>query len=281
LFPAFKSKFMGFRWNYSQYQTHLINDPTQFSHNYYNSYEIWGGINIGKRWQILAFLPYYSNIQFDDDAGHTTKSGLGDITILANYKLYDSRLLKNSSGTPSQQLWIGGGAKIPTGSFNVNVNDSSTTLADINAQIGTGSVDLLFNARHSIQFKNFGMSTSASYKIGLANSQDYKYGNKLTLTSIAFYQVRSKNVTITPNAGFDYENIESNRLNKQKIYLSDGLNSGTFATGGHVFSFLAGVELTIKQVTIGANIQTPLSQEFAAGQTKLDVKGMVHVTLSL
>jgi hypothetical protein len=280
LFPNFKSKFIGVRWNYAAYHTHLLNDPTQFSHNYYNTTEIWGGINAGKRLQLLGFLPYHSNIQFDDDAGHTKKSGIGDITVLANYKLFDSKLLKNPSRTSTQELWIGGGLKVPSGSFNVNANDSSTTLADINAQIGTGSVDFLLNARHSIQYKNVGIGTSASYKIGMANSQHYKYGNRLTLNSIAFYQVKTSTITVIPNAGFSFENIEGNRLNQQKIYLSDGLDAGQFATGGHAFNFLAGVEVNIKKVTIGANIESPMSQQFAGGQTKLGMKGMMHVTFS-
>jgi hypothetical protein len=276
LFPNFKSKFLGVRWNYSEYHTHLMNDPTQFSHNYYNTTEVWGGVNIGKRWQLLAFLPYHSNVQFDDDKGHTTKSGFGDITLLGNYKLVDKR----SGSTSLNQVWIGGGVKIPTGSFNVNVNDAATTLADINAQIGTGSVDLLLNARHSVQINNFGISTSASYKIGFANSQHYKYGNKFDVNSIAFYQVKANHFSITPNAGLAYENIGSNRLNNQKIYLSDGLDAGSFHTGGYAFNFLAGAEVTIKQVTIGANIQSPLSQQFAAGQTNINIKGIMHITLA-
>lgn len=281
LFPNFKKSFIGLRWNYAEYHTHLLNDPAQFSHNFYNTTEIWAGFNIGKRFQVLAFLPYHYNAQFDDDMGHTTKNGMGDITVLANYKLFDTRYLKNQTNKTSQQLWIGGGIKLPTGTFNVDVHDSTTTLADINAQIGTGSVDLLLNARHTVQFNNFGINTSVNYKIGLANDQHYKYGNKLSLNSIASYRISNRNLTITPNAGLSFENIESNQLNGQKIYLSDGLNSGTFATGGHVLSALAGVEVTVKQVTIGANIQAPISQDFAAGQTKLNVRGMLHVTFAL
>ena len=281
LFPNFKSKFIGVRWNYAEYHTNLINDPTQFSHNFYNSFEIYSGFNIGKRWQVLAFLPYHYNVQFDDDKGHVSKSGLGDITVLANYKLFDTRYLKNQTNTTSQQVWIGGGIKLPTGSFNVDVNDSTTTLADINAQIGTGSVDLFLNGRHTIQFNNFGINTSASYKIALPNNQNYKYGNKLSINSIAFYRISQKHTTITPNAGLSFENIEANKLNGQKIILSDGLNSGTYVTGGHVINALAGVEITIKQITIGANLQLPLSQDFAAGQTKLNVKGMLHISFAL
>ncbi len=281
LVPNFKRQFIGVRYSYAEYHTSLINDPTQFSHNFYNTVEIWSGINIGKRWQVLAFLPYHYNVQVDDDMGRTIKNGFGDITVLGNYKLFDTRYLKNLPNRSSQQIWIGGGVKLPTGSFSVDVNDSTTTLADINAQIGTGSVDLFVNARHEIRFDHFGINSSVSYKIGLPNSQDYKYGNKLMLNSIAFYRINKKALTITPNAGLAYENTASNKLNGQKIYLSDGLNSGAYATGGYTLNALAGAEITIKQVTIGANMQLPLAQDFAAGQTKLNLKGMLHISVAL
>ena len=281
LIPNFKSKFIGVRYSYAEYHTKLINDPTQFSHNFYNTVEIWSGFNIGSRWQLLAFLPYHYNVQFDDDLGHASKNGLGDITVLGSYKLFDTRYLKNQTNNASQQVWIGGGIKIPAGTFNVDVNDSTTTLADINAQIGTGSVDLFLNARHEIQFDHFGINSSVSYKIGVPNSQNYKYGNKLMLNSIAFYRITKKGLTITPNAGLTYENTASNKLNGHKIYLSDGLNSGTYATGGCTLNALAGAEISIQQVTIGANLQLPLAQDFAAGQTKLNVKGMLHISFAL
>lgn len=281
LFPNFKNKFIGIRYNYSEYHTSLLNAPDQFSHNFYNTYEVWSGINIGKRFQVLAFLPYHSNVQFDDDKGHASKSGLGDITIIGNYKLFDTRYSKNKSNKSAQQIWVGGGIKLPTGSFNVDVNDNATTLADINSQIGTGSIDLFLNGRHSIQFNNFGINTSVNYKIGLPNNQNYKYGNKLMVNSIVYYRINKKEISIIPNTGLAFENIESNQLNGNKIYLSDGLNAGTYTTGGHALNILAGVELTIKDITIGANIQSPLSQEFAAGQTKINVKGMLHISFAL
>ena len=140
LYPNFKSKFFGVRHNYSEFHTSLLNNPDQFSHNYYNTVEVWSGFNISKRWQILTFLPYHFNIQNDDDMGRTTKSGLGDITLLANYKLFASAFSSHVPGNISHELWIGGGFKLPTGAFKVDANESTTTLADINSQkIGRAS----------------------------------------------------------------------------------------------------------------------------------------------
>ncbi|HEX4850496.1 MAG TPA: transporter, partial [Puia sp.] len=63
LLPNFKSKFIGVRYHYSHFHTVLASDQTQFSNNYYNTIELWGGWNIGKKWQVLAFVPYYVNKQ--------------------------------------------------------------------------------------------------------------------------------------------------------------------------------------------------------------------------
>ena len=67
LFPNFKTKFIGLRYNYAGYHTQLANDETQFSTNHYNSTEIWGGFNVGRKFKVLAFIPYCSNKQIDDD----------------------------------------------------------------------------------------------------------------------------------------------------------------------------------------------------------------------
>jgi hypothetical protein len=84
-----------------------------------------------------------------------------------------------------------------------------------------------------------------------------------------------------PNTGFSYDNIAGNSLNDSKIILSDGLNSGTYHTGGYVFAIVGGLELNFNKIGIGGNIQSPLAQEFAKGQTKLNINGMIHFTLSL
>lgn len=281
LYPNFKSKFIGIRHNYSEYHTSLFNNSDQFSHNFYNTIELWSGLNIGKRWQLMAFLPYHFNIQNDDDKGRTTKSQFGDITLLANYKLYATPFSSHIPGNLSQELWVGAGLKLPTGAFKVDVNDSTTTLADINNQIGTGSLDLLINARHTMEINNWGINNSINYKIALANNQGYKYGNKLTINSIAYFKIKSKSITIMPNTGLTYENTSGNRLNGNKIILSEGLNSGSYHTGGYIFGFISGIEFNIKKISIGGNIQLPISQDFAKGQTNNNLKGMIHITLAL
>ncbi len=253
-----------------QFYTQLANDPTQFSHNYYNTIEVWSGWKIGEKWQVLGFIPYYINKQMDDD-GASQKSGLGDITLLGNYQLMHTRHISNNNNTVEQALWVGAGVKLPTGTFRVDVNDPGTTVADINAQIGTGSTDFLLNAMHNIRINQFGVNTSLNYKINTANSSGYKYGNKFTASTIPYYRFRLGGISVTPNAGVIYEKTDQNTFSKQKVEF----------TGSYAVSAIVGVEVNFNKIAVGANLQQPFAQDYAQGQTKMQMRGMVHVTLTL
>ena len=268
LLPDFKNRFIGIRYRYYQYHTQVANDHTQFSHNYYHSAEIWSGWNIGKRWQLLAFIPYYMTRQVDDD-GRTNKNGLGDISLLVNYQLIGQSRNKSKNPGKEQELWLGGGLKLPTGTFRVNVNDPNTTIADINAQIGTGSVDFLFSASHHIPLNQMGVNTIFNYSLRTANSSQYRFGNRLEASTAAYYRFRVLGLSMAPNLGFSYVNTSPNYLKNQQIDL----------TGGYAWSALAGLECNINRLAFGFNLQAPMAQQYAGGQTKMQVGAMVHLTM--
>lgn len=267
LLPDFKSHFIGVRYHYSYLHTTLASDPSQFSHNYYNSIELWGGVNIGQKFQVLAFVPYYINRQVDDD-GITTPHGLGDITVIGQYNVFHSINFTAGKNMIEQNLWLGIGVKAPTGSFKTNVDDPDATVADINAQLGTGSTDFLLNGLYNIRINDFGVNASASYQINTTNGQDYHYGNKLNTNLIAFYRIGIHKVMLSPNAGLGYEKVEGNLLHNAKVEF----------TGSNVTNTIAGVELNLKKIGVGLNAQLPIRQNFAEGQTKLKFKSMLHIT---
>ena len=267
LLPDFKYQFFGLRFHTTQYHTQLINDPSQFSTNNYNTVEMWGGVRLGKKIQLLAFIPYYINKQADDE-GTTYTHGLGDVTVMGQYQIFSSSKKLASHKLITQQLWLGGGIKLPTGPFNISTLDSNTTVADINAQIGTGSVDFLINGMYSLSIRNFGVSVTANYKINTMNSDQYKFGNKFQSNLIAFYRFTGRGPNITPNLGAGYENVAINRLSGKEVQY----------TGSRIMTAIAGVEFDFGKIGLGINAQLPLAQNFAEGQTKMNFNSMMHIT---
>ncbi|MBS1573684.1 MAG: transporter [Bacteroidetes bacterium] len=263
LLPQFNHQFIGARYRFSSFRTVLKDAPDQFSKDFYQTIELWGGWNIGKRWQLLAFVPY-NIVHQNSDEGVTNQSGIGDISLLVNYKL-----LSKVAGSTSHQIWIGGGLKLPTGRFSADYTDPD--LASIaNSQVGSGSTDFLLNANYTVRIAKLGVSTNASYKINTANKDDYKFGNRFSANSFVFYSINSGKSVIMPNAGLLYEQAAINDLKNQKVEL----------TGGHLMMAAAGIELAINKINVGVNIQAPLSQNFADGQTKAKLKGMMHITFA-
>lgn len=269
MMPQFNHKFFGLRYQYRNFHTIMDADPTQFSRDYYKTMELWGGWNIGKKWQVLAILPYNFVHQVSDD-GVNNNQGLGDIALMVNYKVFDKKSVSSGNKKIMQQLWFGGGIKIPTGKFNVDATDPAL-IAIANTQTGTASTDFLLNAMYNVQINKVGINTSASYKLNTSNKDKYTFGNKFSASSFIYYAITKREVVITPNMGVMYENTASNTLQKSTVA----------QTGGYLLSTTAGIELGLKKITLGANVQLPLSQNFANGQTELKVKGMMHITYAL
>ena len=270
LLPNFKRGFVGVRYQYSHYSTHLTDEPGQFSRDYYHVAEVWGGLTIGRRWQVLGFVPYHFNVQHTDD-GLINRNGLGDITLLANYKLWNSAKVTHGSKVLKQELWAGAGVKLPSGTYHVDLSDPETELGDVNSQMGTGSTDFIANAMYNVHVGKWGVNTTANYKVSTANNSDFKYGNRFSANSFVYYTARLNDVFLSPNAGVLFENATANHLN----------NKAVDETGGYVTLASAGAELNIGKVIVGSSLQIPFAQDYAHGQTVAKTRCLVHVTLSL
>lgn len=268
LMPQFKHHFLGLRYQYKRFSTVMADDPTQFSKDYFKTMELWGGWNIGKKWQVLAVIPYNFVHQVSDD-GITNNQGIGDIAMMVNYKVLNKNSTTAKGKTIAQQFWIGAGVKTPTGKFNVDAADPAL-VAIANTQTGTASIDYMLNAMYNIQVNKFSVSTSASYKINSSNTDKYAFGNKFSASSIAAYSIKRDQFSILPNAGLMYENTAINKLDKEKVA----------QTGGYLLTASGGIEISYKKFTVGANMQLPISQSFATGQTELKLRGMTHITFA-
>ena len=262
-FPWFHKHFIGVRYTFRSFHSIVKNDVTQFSKDFYQTTEVWGGWNIGKKWQMLAFLPYNINRQASDD-GVMKSSAFGDITVIANYNLLNNKTKSKSGNGVSQQLWIGAGLKLPTGKFSADPDDF---IPSANNQAGTGSVDLLLNSMYSIRINNWGVSSNINYKIN-QDAHKYQFGNRFNASAFVFRSIAAPKATFSPNAGLLYENLQPNKLENLKVE----------DTGGNALFSSAGLETSFNKIAIGFNVQLPVSQHLSNDQTTARVRGMLHVT---
>lgn len=271
ILPDFNKHIFGLRYRYNFLRTHIgVGGATTYltTQENYKTVELWGGWNIGKHFRLMASVPYNFNKRATSTAT-AKKNGIGDITISGYYQLINSR--KNvASKLLVQSLWLGGGIKLPTGKYEIADKSMNNQNANL-FQLGTASTDFSLNAMYDVRLNDGGINLAAAYKMNTTNKHDYQYGNKFSLNTQAYYKFRIKNkVMIAPNAGVQYETARHDKDNGFNVTIS----------GGNLFVATAGLELAFKDFGVGMNVQTPLSENLAAGFVKAANRGMAHISYS-
>ena len=137
------------------------------------------------RVSILLILPYTNRTRetnvTDSETNDTevisfSGQGFGDIIILGKYEIISPSILSPLG------LAVGGGAKLPTGSFE---EENNGTRLSIDLQPGTGATDLLLWGHFLYGFPSIGLSTNANflYRYAGVNLDSYRYGDEF-LTSV-------------------------------------------------------------------------------------------------
>lgn len=273
ILPDFRSHIFGLRYRYNAMQTHIgVGGAMTYltSSETYQTTEVWAGWNMGTRFRLMASVPYGFNERTNQGVV-SKKNGLGDISLAAYYRLLNKRQQIAGSKLLVQDLWIGAGIKMATGEYDPK--DKSATGNNANLfQLGTGSYDFVLNAMYDIRIQDMGMNIAASYKLNNENKYHYAYGNKYNLNAQAYYKFRiGNNFSIAPNAGLQYEHAGNDTDNGFTVTVS----------GGTLLLGTAGIETTCKKIAIGANFQTPFSQNLANGIVKANNRYMVHLAIAL
>lgn len=268
ILPGFNRSIFGVRYRYNSLLTHVgVGGSTTYltTMETYHTAEAWGAYNILPRLRLMAVLPYSFNAQLNQGVTKT-KNGLGDASATIYYNLLNTRKTIHSK-LLVQSLWLGGGIKLPTGTYNPL--DKSEAGKNTNLfQLGTGSVDFMLNAMYDVRLQDAGINLAAGYKINMANRYSYSYGNKLNANLQAYYKIKCKAVTIAPNAGLL---LETGDKDTDKGFSVD-------ISGGNVLLATLGAEATFNKIAIGGNWQAPVAQNLANGIIKANNRVMVHVS---
>lgn len=271
ILPEYNKRFVGLRYQHKTLQTHLGpqgNVTPLSTDETYQSAELWGGWNFGKRFRTLAFIPYNFN-QRSSQANTGNKQGLGDIALMGYYNLFTQSNTLNSK-LLVHSLWLGAGVKLPTGKY-----EPSERLAiqenPNNFQLGTASTDFTLNAAYDIRLNDLGLNLNANYKINTENKYGYRYGNKLSTNALLYYKFRLfHQLTIAPNAGILYETATKDM--EQGKYEMD-------VSGGYSTALVTGFELAVSKFSVGANYQNVIGQELANKRAKAGNRLMLHFSV--
>jgi hypothetical protein len=273
LLPDFNMKILGLRYRYNSLQTHIGAGGIQSyltTKEVYRTTELWGGWTIHNKFRVLASVPFNFNEKIKV-GGTSRKVGPGDISFTGFYQLINSRKAAGAGKLLVQSLWIGAGLKLPTGHYDPEDKEANNQNANL-FQLGTGSVDVTLNAMYDIRLQDAGLNISAGYKMNTINKHDYRYGDKLNLSTQAYYKFRiCPQLLLSPNAGVAFERAEKDVHQKFRVDMS----------GGNISLATVGLEAVSGRLAFGANWQAPLSQQLAKGSVKAADRMMLHVAVLL
>jgi hypothetical protein len=237
----------------------------------FKSYELWARFFIGKKWQLNGALTFADNFYLNDGKVDQNVAGLGDMMIISNYQLY-STIAASDSLKFRQRLLVGGGVKLPTGSYNKTYSNDyeleimegrglnfilvPNSVLDPHIQTGSGSVDFILNTEYMLRYKNSGLSFINTYRINTANKNNFRYANRFNTMLNAFHLFRLGNISLMPHLGLYGEIADTDKLNGE-VYEGSG--------GKAIFNSY-GFDVYFKKISATFMYQTPLFEELMGVQ---------------
>lgn len=258
------TNFVGIRYfNQSYKSTDGLYSNSAWYNESYNTMQVWARIPVVKKVQISTLIPYHFHNR-ESANGKQNISGIGDITILGMYQLYQTH---KDSTVFVHSLQAGAGLKFPTGKFDEANNGSFNP----SYQVGTGSWDYLLATEYVVKRKQFGLNTLLNYVIKTENDKNYRFGNQFNYSGTFFYLYEKEKYSIAPQLGFAGEVYEDNYQLGQKVR----------NTAGDIFMGKLGFEIGKDKFSLGANVMLPIVQNLNGGNLEANYRWSVNLNYSL
>ncbi len=256
ILPQFHQHFIGIRWSEQRFQSAHSKSAAKAgqydSRELFRTTDILGRFYPARRVQVMVLLPYHDFSRIEGrERLHT--QGIGDISVLGSYILFDS-------GDSIHRSWqhtlsIGAGLKCPTGSSERRSGEGK--LIHPNMQPGTGAFDYMLTLAYTIRHGAWGVSFDAQGRLNGRNSAlDFKMGNRLNGAAKVFYWTKLGPCTLLPNAGLFADVAQQN----------EGDFDYTFGTGGHIELATLGIDVYMGHFSTGFTFQQPLRQNIGQGK---------------
>ncbi|MDX2195062.1 MAG: hypothetical protein NW207_01480 [Cytophagales bacterium] len=256
--PMLYNHYAGVRYSMQSFDSHLLMHTAMHSKEHINTAEVLLKWNIKNKVQVHAVVPFAYNIQTQQETIYESK-GISDLKFWANYILFDSKI---DTGSKIKHIAvIGGGMKLPTGSFDAKSNINP------NLRTGSGSYDILINALYSIRSYKIIQSISANYKYNNSNDAGFRFGNMAWIGYNLQYLFNKYKYSVMPGAVCSYEILMPNKKYGYRVEY----------TGGTGLLAGAGIDIIYKQLTINATIQIPVYQSYNDNNTTVGHKASVSV----
>lgn len=259
------SNFIGIRYFNQHYKSSdgLYSNSPWYNESF-NTVQVWARIPVYKNIQISALIPYHFHNR-ETETGDQSIKGIGDITVLAMYRLYQTH---KDSTFLLHTLQVGAGVKAPTGTFDqANAGDVNPSF-----QVGTGSWDYLFATEYIIRRKKFGLNTMLNYTIKTENDKQYRFGNQFNYAGTFFYLYENKKeFSIAPQLGLAGEIYDHNYQYSEVVR----------NTAGDILFGKMGFEVGKKKLSFGANVMLPINQNLASSRVEAKYRWSVNLNYSL
>ena len=256
--------FIGIRYFHQSYKSRdgVFNNSPWIDENF-NTAQIWARIPLSKKVEITALLPYHFHRRVRTSDTQNI-DGIGDVTIMAFYKLYQT---KSDSASYQHKILVGGGFKAPTGKYDSANNGSINP----SFQVGTGSWDYSVASEYIVRKNKFGLNTALNYIFKTENDKNYKFGDQFNYGTTLFYTTGIQKVMLVPQIGIAGETYKANQDHKENVPLTEG----------DIFFSKIGVELGYKKFSAGVNAMLPINQNLTGGRVEANYRLAINLNYSL
>jgi len=277
MLPQYDRNLVGFRFSYRSSNTQhpsslLLPEVALYSHEWFATTDLWARYFVKKRVQLLAQLPYVvSGYKAPKQSTYTYQSGLGDASLVALYALANNA---DSMGNKKFALWLGGGVKAPTGSFDHHKVDDPDWVSATNPNLmpGSGSWDGIAQGNLVWRQGKWGTTADVQYRICTRNPVDVQLGNKAQLSMKGFYWWRPRvSRSFVPSAGLLLERADKDRFGTISV-----LNSG-----GQAVSAMCGFDAYFRKASVGISAAIPVSQTWGNGKIETYCRVNLFVALNI